>query len=156
MDSQLVGAWRLVSWERRRDGEVVLPFGPGVTGRLIYTADGFMSAHLMGAGRSRMGAPPEAIQEAVRRPWRLDRLALGLRAMLVYIRGTMSYLAYSGTYEVQGDEVVHRVDSSLLPDWVDTDQRRAMRLEEGGDRLVLSTPSEIEEAQNVLVWARER
>ncbi|MEK8044590.1 lipocalin-like domain-containing protein, partial [Burkholderia contaminans] len=50
---QLVGAWRLVSYEiRPRDGSAVTyPLGRDARGWILYTPDGYMSAQLMAAGR---------------------------------------------------------------------------------------------------------
>jgi Lipocalin-like domain len=47
MDSQLVGAWRLVEWTSSRDGGPVShPLGDDASGRLLYLSSGWMSAHL--------------------------------------------------------------------------------------------------------------
>ncbi|MBJ9925962.1 lipocalin-like domain-containing protein, partial [Burkholderia cenocepacia] len=55
---QLVGAWRLVSYEiRPRDGgTVTYPLGRDARGWILYTPDGYMSAQLMAAGGG--PAPP--------------------------------------------------------------------------------------------------
>ncbi len=53
---QLVGAWRLVSYEiRPRDGgTVTYPLGRDARGWILYTPDGYMSAQLMAPGRPLM------------------------------------------------------------------------------------------------------
>ena len=51
----LVGAWRLKRWETvYRDGRRTEPFGARATGLLQYTADGWMSANIMAAGRPKL------------------------------------------------------------------------------------------------------
>jgi hypothetical protein len=65
-------------------------------------------------------------------------------------------LAYTGTYEIRGEEVVHRIEVSLYPNWAGDEQVRPFAY--SGDTLVLRTPP----AQgpsgtvvNELVWARQ-
>ena len=42
---QILGTWTLTRWARSRDGGPMLPLS-GARGRLIYLANGIMSAHL--------------------------------------------------------------------------------------------------------------
>src|SRR5262245_62021366 len=47
-DSRLVGTWRLVSAEERREGGITISlWGPAPVGRLVYDDRGRMSAQLM-------------------------------------------------------------------------------------------------------------
>lgn len=67
-----------------------------------------------------------------------------------------TFIAYAGTYDVDGDDVVHHVTVSLFPNWVGTAQRRTAQLI--GDVLVLRTaPLEVLGRVTVseLRWARE-
>jgi hypothetical protein len=50
-----------------------------------------------------------------------------------------SFVAYSGTFLVEGQDVIHAVEMSLEPRWVGTKQRRHVELAEDGRGLVLST-----------------
>jgi hypothetical protein len=50
-----------------------------------------------------------------------------------------SFIAYSGTFGIEGGDVVHEVTMSLFPNWVGTRQVRHVRLEDGGRTLELST-----------------
>lgn len=55
---QFVGVWRLVDYRiEGTDGAVVNPLGSAPKGRLVYTAGGRMSAHLMAGGVPDDGAP---------------------------------------------------------------------------------------------------
>jgi hypothetical protein len=69
-----------------------------------------------------------------------------------------TYLAYFGTYEVEGEQVIHHLDSSLFPNWSGQDQARALGPE--GDDLVLRTPpmqlSDGTTVVNELAWSREK
>lgn len=122
MNESLVGVWRLLSYETERpDGAVVQPFGPRVTGMLIYTADGCMSGQVMKNDRAPLPA-------AYRKGGAAESIAAAFDG----------YIAYCGRwrYDVSRGEVIHIVEASLYPNWVGSEQRRGVLLE--GDRLTLS------------------
>ncbi len=136
----LVGRWRLTSWSaRNEDGTVSYPFGEDAEGSLVYTPDGWMIAALAVGDRARMSG------EDVLGGSEAERAA-----------AYSTYLAYCGTYEVDGDAVVHQVRMSLFPNWVGSEQRR--RFELSGDELVLTAPPVRVGGQSVvseLRWIRE-
>ena len=134
----LVGRWRLVSWEMRLGEQVIQPMGPEPQGMLIYTASGWMAIQAMAPGRRRIDSPdPIGGSEAER----ADAYA--------------GSLAYSGHYEVTDDAVVHRIELSSFPNWIGDQQLRRVELEAG--ELTLRTPP-IETpggtVVNALRWAR--
>lgn len=66
-----------------------------------------------------------------------------------------TYLAYFGSYQVRGTEVVHRIDGSSFPDWTATVADRPF--ERQGHELVLRTPpAEIggKTVVNEIAWVR--
>lgn len=134
----LIGTWRLVDWTVTVDDTLTRPFGGQAEGLLTYTTDGHMWATLQ----------------------RRDRLPLGtgtLAAATAEQRGSAAagYLAYSGRYTTQGDEVIHHVEFSLFPDWVGDDQVRLIGWE--GDDLVLSThPQQTSSGRTVINRLRWR
>ena len=135
----LVGTWRLLHWEAEAvDGEVRRPFGDAPLGYLVYTADGRMITTISRADRAPVGGDLLAGPEA----GRLEAFA--------------SFIAYSGTFEVAGDTVAHRVEMSLFPDWVGSVQRRTLELSTDGRRLTLSTAQRAAGRvdRNVLTWER--
>ncbi|WP_423757758.1 lipocalin-like domain-containing protein [Burkholderia sp. NLJ2] len=139
---QLVGAWRLVSYEvRPRDGSAVAyPLGRDVRGWILYTPDGYMSAQLMAAGR-----PPYADGDL--HGGTADERASAARG----------YIAYSGPFRVDDEgTLTHEMDVSLYPNWIGNVQQRVVMLD--GDRLQLGTaaPARIDgrEVDAVLLWAR--
>ena len=157
MKEKFVGTWRLLSWNQQIDGQETPYFGPNPDGRLVYTAEGRVSAHVSGSDRPRMGMPPEEARHLAMnlvKPWKARAGVDGLRAILNYFRSTLSYVAYAGTYSIDGDEVVHHVEVSLIADWIGTEQRRRFRFEANGDRLVLVAPPEGRNPEHVLTWAR--
>ncbi len=136
----LVGAWHLVAWEiRRPEGQVILPFGPGARGLLLYSPDGWMSATVFEAGR----CPLEA---SVPRKAPLEARA----------RAFDGFFHYAGRFHVEGDEVVHTVTTSLNPGLVGTTQRRRARL--SGRGLSLSATEVLAgglSREHHLTWTRE-
>ena len=139
---QLVGAWRLVSYEiRPRDGSAVTyPLGRDASGWILYTRDGYMSAQLMAAGR-----PPYASGDLHR----------GTESECT--AAARGYIAYSGPFHLDDDgTLTHEMDVSLFPNWIGNVQQRVFRLD--GDRLQLGTvgPVRIDgrEVHAVLLWAR--
>lgn len=138
--TQLVGTWRLVSWDLAVDG-VARPhgFGDAVTGLLLYQPDGHMSAILSDPDRAPLSREPLAAAPE-------DERAEAAR----------TYVSYGGTWSVRGDEVVHHVELCLLANWVGTDLVRTVSWD--GDDLVLSTAPELDDrgraVTNRLVWRR--
>lgn len=61
-------------------------------------------------------------------------------------------MAYCGPVEVNGDEVIHHIENSLFPEWIDTDLVRRFAFHDGGQTLRL-----VGEAGGLvqhLVWER--
>jgi hypothetical protein len=137
----LGGTWKLVAWRRiGADDAVDYPLGADARGQLIYAANGRMAVHITGADR-----PPLTTD---------DPLGGDVAARA----GAYStYLAYFGTYELAGTDVVHYIDGSLFPNWSGEKQVRAFTAE--GDELVLRTPPMADGSGgtvvNELVWTRD-
>jgi lipocalin-like protein len=138
----LKGTWQLVAWRRiAADGTISYPLGADARGQLIYTSNGMMAVQIAAAIRPTI--PTE------------DPLGgdPGARASAY-----STYLAYFGTYEVDGEQVIHHLDSSLFPNWSGQDQARTLGPE--GDDLVLRTPpmqlSDGTTVVNELAWSREK
>ena len=138
-ENALVGTWRLVSWENRDgQGQVTWPVGQDARGYIMYTADGYMSVHIMMANRA---------------PFAAGDLLGGSSAEKAGAAET--YIAYAGRYERRANTVIHHVELSLFPNWVGTQQERL--LEVHGDRLTLSTaPLLLDGRQQTahLIWER--
>ncbi len=137
--SEIIGTWRLLSYEvRASDGSVSFPLGRDAVGFITYTEDGFMSVSMMTSGRRsyadgdfRGGTDEEKLAAAD------------------------SYVSYCGRYEVQGDSVLHHVEVAFFPNRVGTSPRRFVQLE--GDRLLLTTPLMLiagKEQVGHILWGR--
>ena len=136
----LVGTWELVSWRRIVNDEMVTyPLGEHARGRLVYAPDGAMAVTMIASERPSMPDNDPLGGET------------GKRA-----EAYSTCLAYIGTYELRDDEVVHRIDVSLYPNWAGDEQVRPFTYT--GDTLVLRTPP-VSGASgtvvNELAWARQ-
>jgi len=135
----LIGAWRLISWENRSlDGRASYPFGQDAVGYIMYNQDGYMFVAIMRPNRAHF-ASGDLLRGSTQ-----DK-----------VEAAETYISYCGRYEFQGDKVVHHVELSLFPNWIDVDQERLVELT--GDRLTLSArPMLLEGMQQTayLVWER--
>jgi hypothetical protein len=137
----LIGAWKLVSYERRiMDGSIKYPLGQDAQGLLLYTGDGYMSAQLMRRGRPDYDEPAA---DGGTDP-QTNAAARG-------------YLAYAGSWRLDdsSDTVTHAVTVSLLPNWLNADQIRHAALD--GEYLVLSAETQHTDGTADLAtlrWAR--
>jgi hypothetical protein len=138
---ELVGTWRLVSWESRRsDGEIVYPYGRDVIGILNYDAAGNMSVQFMRPDR-----PVFSISDPQKGTPTETKAAFD------------GFIAYFGTYEVNEKEgtVTHRLRGCSFPNWVGSDQTRSFEF--SGNRLTVRAPS-IQfggiTVSSLLIWER--
>jgi Lipocalin-like domain len=136
----LAGNWKLVAWRRiKDDGSVSYPLGDDARGLLIYTDDGRMAVQMAAADRPPLETGDPLGGDVQKRA---DAYS--------------TCLAYVGSYEVRGQEVVHRIDMSLFPDWSGAVQTRPFTYDD--NELVLRTPP-METATGTVVnemsWVRE-
>ncbi len=114
--SALAGSWRLLSWtidySDGRPGS--MPYGENPSGLIVYSDDGWMSAAIARAERP-------ALEPGV-----------GLRQQTDEVLAEVyrSYFHYAGHYRIEGRSVFHTVTHSLNPDFVGTEQERAIELNE--------------------------
>jgi hypothetical protein len=137
--ADLLGSWMLESaWVLRDGGASGEPgFGLKPAGVLHYLADGRMAVMIAHQDRpvipgGALAGSPEALVEAAR-----------------------TFVAYAGTFSVDGERVVHHLDISSSQGAVGADYVRDVRLD--GDRLELTTPATLPEGRPMhLVWRRVR
>lgn len=131
---ELVGAWRLVTWEiGYPDGRVAHPYGPDAVGLLCYTPDGHMSASIARAVRPSLSNANPRRADTSERAEAFD-----------------SFFAYAGRYEVVGTDVHHHVELGLNPAFPGTTQVRRATLD--GDTLSLA--AEEDGRRHTLTWRR--
>jgi hypothetical protein len=138
--ADLVGTWRLLAWTSVGDDGVIHPMGERPEGVLVYTADGTMiTTH------GRPGRP------------RIDSVDMHGGPERQRLEAMTTFFAYSGTFCVDGDDVLHAVEMSLYPNWVGTVQRRHVRLSADGCELTLSADPFVVRGRlgtQVLTWER--
>ncbi len=113
---QIHGVWKLVSYdvEIQATGQKEPPMGKNPTGYVIFTPEGRVFFVLTGEGRK----AAKTVQE------RADLLS--------------SLVAYTGTYRLEGDQWITKVEVAWNPEWVGTEQRRFFKVD--GKRLQVLTP----------------
>jgi Lipocalin-like domain len=120
LQSKLLGAWRLTSYQAdRADGDVHYPMGRDAFGYIMYTQNGRMCATVSCPNRAPLSAPPD------------NGSAQGKAAAFD------SYFSYAGMFEVDEANavVVHHLELALMPNWVGNDFKRRIILD--GDKLEL-------------------
>lgn len=134
---ELVGTWRLVSWQVITENEPPQNvFGAHPKGFLVLTREG-RSIVLTTAENRRVGMGDA------------ERAALH-----------KSMLAYSGKYRIEGNDFVTIVEVSWNEEWNGTEQRRHFRME--GDKLFIESapgPSIISPGKTDfrrIVWQRDK
>lgn len=137
----LIGAWRLKRWDTVfDDGSIGFVMGADPLGVIVYTIEGTMITTICAADRRAiesddpLGGPDD------------QRLAaLG------------TFIAYSGTFRIDGEDVIHDVAISLFPNWVGGTQRRHVAVSGDGQTLTLSTDKLVARGRRGvqrLVWER--
>ncbi len=117
----LIGRWDILAWEQLYDdGRRQLPLGEQLEGFLRYTEEGDLI--VMVARRDRPAFTTGG-------QWNADE------AEKAGAYGSM--LSYAGTYELQGNTVIHRVDISLFPNWKGGEQKRRLELRDNNNTLAI-------------------
>jgi hypothetical protein len=140
---QLIGAWKLVSYEERPvDGSPSFyPMSDKPMGIIMYTPDGYMSAQL---------SKPD------RKPFASGDWFKGTADD--YEQEASTYIAYTGPFHVDEEKrtLTHSMFISLFPNWIGQTQPRVVKIE--GNSLFLSTASPITSGGKVvnsyLHWER--
>jgi hypothetical protein len=114
--SKVVGLWKLVSYqiEVQATGEKAPVMGQKPTGYATFSPEGRVFFILTGEGRK----PAKTDQE---RAELLDTL-----------------VAYTGTYRIEDDKWITKVEVAWNPEWVGTEQARLFKID--GDRLQVLSP----------------
>jgi len=137
----LVGVWRLRRyWTRYDDDPPIYPLGEDALGCIMYTPDGFMSGTMQRAGVARFRTA--------------DRLAASGDEKA---NAFDAYVTYCGRYRIDGDVAYHRIELSLLPNWIGEEQARRIEWEDD-DRVRLVGEWRFDGRRRVAVveWERAR
>lgn len=142
---QLLGSWELMEWAvMDTEGHKQKLFGGNAQGRLLYNADGYISATLQIPGQEPFGEQdPRAATEG--------ELAEASRR----------FISYTGTFSTEDDPcaVIHRVECCNFPRYRGQAMRRFVKLETAGcDRMLTLTCDEVspslEGGRDTLRWRK--
>ena len=108
--NNLIGTWFLQEWDCTLNEKFHNhPFGKDAQGMISYSPGGRMSAILMKSNRESLTVP--------------NLIQASAEEKLSVVDG---YVSYAGKWRVEGDQVIHSVDFSLLPNWIGTDLIRTI------------------------------
>lgn len=128
----LVGTWRLVSFEDVEDGKVIRPFGEKPVGLFVYTDDGHIIIQIANPANPACYAPGKTSGRG-----KMDDRALSACSPEQMQELLDNSVAYWGSYSVDmaAGIVTHKVHSDLSNGYAGTDQPRPFKL--SGNRLVI-------------------
>jgi hypothetical protein len=123
MRKNIIGTWKLISFELKKDDHISYPMGENPLGFLMYAENERMAVMMSDKNRSHISSEDITnIPEDEK-----SQLADG-------------FIAYSGTYEISNDKIVHHVEMSFIPNWIGRPLERFYELDDG--KLILKTPAE--------------
>ena len=106
----LEGTWTLESFTGKdEEGNVIDVMGPGATGFISYTSDGWISVEIIKADRMK---------------YRIPDLERGTDEET--LAAARSLFAYAGRYEVDEENAIvyHNLEFALVPNWIGSSQKR--------------------------------
>lgn len=139
MEKNIVGTWKLISFEMKTDDKISHPFGENPSGHLIYDEKNYMAVLISKENRNK-----NVSTEDITKIPEEEKVAL-----------SDGFIAYSGKYKVLDDKIIHNVEISFIPNWVGRPLERFYQLSEGN--LILETPAlEVEGSKLVsrLTWEK--
>ena len=140
LHTYLLGTWRLIEWRiEYSDNRTSHPFGTDALGQILYSSDGGMSATISANQRN-------SLAQTNSRHADNNALAQAFR----------SYFHYAGRWEINKDSVVHYVDFSLNPDFVNTTQTRKVT-QLSDTKMILSAIEPLAEGssrKHMIEWER--
>lgn len=123
--SDLIGTWKLISFELENPEGIRKPWGEGSTGLLIYSSDGFMSASINNTRGIKKAETSDEILDSI--------------------------LFYSGTFTLNDNELRHQVIVASDPHRVGQELTRFASLI--GNQLTLISPKQ-PWGRGILIWEK--
>ena len=128
----LAGVWTLeATYAEDDDGNKTPALGDNPTGRIMYTADGYMVAMTGHGDRQLLAVGASDTDKAAA----FDR-----------------YMTYSGRWSLTGNVVTHKIDHATNPNWIGSSRERS--IDHQGDRMVFSGISGDGVTRAKIVWRR--
>ncbi len=130
----LVGVWTLeATYTEDEDGNRTPALGDDPQGRIMYTADGYMTAM---TGRGDRQLPATGASDA-------EKAA-----------AFDSYMNYAGRWLLRDNVVTHQIEYATNPNWVGTTRERT--IDHQGDRMVFSGLAADGVTRGIMIWRRAR
>lgn len=129
--------WSLLTFQSEdKNGEIIYPLGKDAEGFIMVTPANHLSVHIMAADREKH---------------RKDIRNVAFNTAGEKEMAEFGYHAYSGsvTIDEEGQTLTTHVKVSLLPDYIDTQQTRSVKID--GDKLYLSN---VKHPERKLVWKK--
>lgn len=144
LDARFVGAWSLVSFtSTSADGATTHPYGLGVRGSIIYTADGTVAYQLVGGVSGGAAAPARRFASRDSLVGTAEELAAAARASR----------SYAGAWSTADGVVSHVISLSVHADREGRVMRRAFEFR-GDSELALVPLAQPGAPREELVWRR--
>lgn len=137
-NEDLVGVWRELGRELVAKDGTVRRDVPRAS-QIMYTPDGYMGVVNTPKGRARVNEKAPRMD--------LDAASAADRA-----EAAIGVVAYAGTFEVKGEEVLHTIFTAVNPNRVGDTQRRHITLK--GDDLTLTAPPDAQGNSFRIHWRR--
>lgn len=130
--NDLIGVWTLEdTYAEDDDGNRTPALGDDPIGRIMYTADGYMTAM---TGRGDRQLPATGASEA-------DKAA-----------AFDSYMTYAGRWTLRDNVVTHQIEYATNPNWIGTVRDRTIDYQ--GDRMVFSGLAADGVTRGIIIWRR--
>jgi hypothetical protein len=140
----LKGTWKLESFTGTDEaGETIDMMGPGATGFICYSDDGWVSVQIAGAERPRYDIPD-----------------VGGGTEEQTLAAARSLFAYAGPFEVDEENgiVYHNLQFSLIPNWIGSKQKRYIGKESDTVLVLTADPARMgpggKKRKSCLRWVR--
>ena len=133
----LVGTWTATSIMSDLGGNEIETYGPNPKSILMFDAEGRYGLVIVRAdlpkftSNNRTAATPEENQAVVQ-----------------------GSIAHFGTYAVEGNTIVFRIEAATFPNWTGAEQKRPFTLQ--GDELQYTVPASSGGGTGRLVWVRAK
>lgn len=139
MRQSIEGIWRLVSFKQQgADGQWEHAIDELAQGFISYWPNGRMQVLIGGGTRPRLSGEWSKVP-AGQKAECLDKM-----------------VAYSGSYTLNGDQVLHHVDVCWIPNWQGRDLVRAVSFPQPGQLLLATVPDEgaRQRPAQLVLWER--
>ena len=155
--NRFLGVWYLSEWSiQKPDGKIILPFSGAVEGYLIYNQEGWVSATLMEKERPILSdnrSELTRLRDELNDSKDLSLNSDTMHHLRNHFLAAHGYIAYTGPFNVDENNVYHEIKTSLIPQWIGTTLVREYDFSSNNHQLTLSANQG--KFIDQLIWKRE-